>query len=407
MSLLGRPLLVLLVLLTVGFPVATVLLWGRLGRRRVGCWAGRGGLLVAAQLSAVLLAGVALNDYGYFYTSWSDLVASASPTSSASPAAVSSSGATARSATARGGDLVAASGIHVLGDIGATSPAEWARVGRVLSVRISGVASQLSSQAYVWLPPQYFAPGPRRAFPAVELLSGYPGAPMGLVRGMHYPETMLGEITAHRAAPMVLVMLQPSVVYPRDTECTNVPAGPQVETFLAQDVPAAVDAGLRVRPSAWGIMGYSTGGYCAAKIAMDHFDRFRAGVALSGYFVARHDHTTGDLWAGSSALQHLNDLEWRLRHQPAPPTSLFLATSRSEAGPYGYVDTRRFVALVRSPLQVTTLTLPSGGHSFATWTRESGPALDWLSARLAGTGAGLSGGPGGGLSGPTTSARRA
>ena len=390
MSLLGRPLLVLLALLVVGLPVASVLLWNRLGRRRLVRWTGRAVLLVGAQLSAVLLAGVALNDYGYFYTSWSDLLASSSA------ASATAAGTPARSAAARGGDLVPSSGIRLLADVGARSPAEWPRVGRLVSVSITGAASQLSAPAYVWLPPQYFAPGPPRAFPAVEVLSGYPGAPLGLVRGMHYPDTMLAEITARRAAPMVLVMLQPSVVYPRDTECTNVPAGPQVETFLAQDLPAAVDAGLHVRPSAWGVMGYSTGGYCAAKIAMDHFDRFRAAVAMSGYFVARHDSTTGDLWGGSSTLRHLNDLEWRLQHQPPPPTSILVATSRSEAGPYGYVDSRRFVSLVRRPLQVTTLTLPSGGHSFATWTRESGPGLDWLSARL-----------GGAVSGPATSARRA
>jgi S-formylglutathione hydrolase FrmB len=392
MSLLGRPLLVVLVLLVIGLPVATVVLWGRMGRRRAVRWFGRGALLVAVQLSGVLLAGVALNDYGYFFTSWSDLLASASPTSVTSP------GTLARSASARGGDLVPSSGLRVLGDAGATAPAQWARVGRLVSVQISGAASQLTSPAYVWLPPQYFAPGPHRAFPAVEVLSGYPGAPLGLVRVMHYPETVLAEITAHRAAPMVLVMLQPSVVYPRDTECTNVPAGPQVETFLAQDLPAAVDAGLHVLPSAWAVMGNSTGGYCAAKIAMDHFDRFRAGVALSGYFSARRDQTTGDLWGGSLLLRHLNDLAWRLRHQPPPPVSLFLATSRTEAGPYGYADTRRFVALARRPLQVTTLTLPSGDHGFTTWTREIGPALDWLSGRLGGDGV---------LSGLTPSARRA
>ncbi len=376
MSLLGRPLLVVLGLLTVGLPVAAVVLWGRLGRRRVVRWLGRAGLLLGAQVSAVLLVAAAVNDYGYFYGSWSDLLGSGS-----------SSGTTrvaGRLATARGGDLVARSAIRVVGDVGPRSTALWARTGRTLAVRISGAASQLSSPAYVWLPPQYFAPGPPRAFPAVEVLGGYPGYARGLVTRMDYPGKLLAEMAARRAAPAVLVMLRPAVVYPRDTECTNVPAGPQVETFLAQDLPAAIDASLRVRPTAWGIMGDSTGGYCAAKITMDHFDRFRAGVALSGYFTALRDGTTGDLWGGSAVLRHLNDLEWRLRHQPPPPASLFVATSRGERGPNGYRDTRRFLALVRSPLQVTTLTLASGGHNFGSWGKEMGPALDWLSARLGG-----------------------
>lgn len=382
MSLLGRPLLVLLGLLAVGLPVAATLLWNRLGRRRVVRWPARAALLVGAQLSAVLLAGVALNDYGYFYGSWSELFASGS---GSAPAVVRTAVGPSRTAAAGRPGGVGTSAIHVLGDIGARTPAQWARVGRTLAVRITGAASQLSSPAYVWLPPQYFAPGTPRAFPAVEVLGGYPGNGLGLVRSMNYPGTVMAEVAAHRAAPVVLVMLRPAVVFPRDTECTNVPAGPQVETFLAQDLPAAVDAGLRVRPAAWGIMGDSTGGYCATKITMDHFDRFRGGVALSGYFTALHDRTTGDLWGGSSVLRHLNDLEWRLRHQPAPPASLFLATSRQERGPNGYVDTRRFLSLVHPPLQVTTLLLPTGGHNFGAWGREMGPAIDWLSARLGGS----------------------
>ncbi|KQX65707.1 esterase family protein [Angustibacter sp. Root456] len=380
MSLLGRPLLVLLTLLAVGLPVATALVWNRLGRRRVVRWSARTALLVVTQLSAVLVAGAALNDYGYFYGSWSELFAAG-----ASSAPVRTSGGPSRTAAAGGPAVVSTSGIRIVADVGARTPAQWARVGRTLAVRIFGAASQLASPAYVWLPPQYFAPGRARAFPAVEVLGGYPGSALGLVRHMDYPGAVLAEVGAHRAAPVVLVMLRPAVVYPRDTECTNVPAGPQVETFLAQDLPAAIDAGLRVRPTAWGVMGDSTGGYCATKITMDHFDRFRAGVALSGYFTALHDRTTGDLWGGSSTLRHLNDLEWRLRHQPPPPTSLFIAISRDERGPNGYADTRRFLALVHRPLQVTTMVLASGGHNFGSWGREMGPAIDWLSARLGGS----------------------
>ena len=119
-----------------------------------------------------------------------------------------------------------------------------------------------------------------------------------------------------------------------------------------------------------------------------------AGVALSGYFTALRDHTTGDLWGGSLTLRHVNDLEWRLRHQPPPPASLFIASSRSEQGPNGYVDTRRFLSLVRRPMQVTTLILPSGGHNFGAWGREMGPAIDWLSARLGGSVSGTAGSAG-------------
>ena len=181
---------------------------------------------------------------------------------------------------------------------------------------------------------------------------------------------------------MVLVMLRPTVVPPRDTECTDVPAGPQVETFLAQDVPVAIRDALRVRPVGWGAIGDSTGGYCAVKIAMMHSDVFSAAVALAGYYHTLQDSTTGDLWGGSRVLRSLNDLEWRLQHQTPPPVSLLLTISRQAHGKNGYTDTRRFLALARPPLHVDSLVVNRGGHNYAAWDGELPRAISWLSAHL-------------------------
>jgi hypothetical protein len=81
-------------------------------------------------------------------------------------------------------------------------------------------------------------------------------------------------------------------------------------------------------------------------------------------------------------VRNLNNLEWRMAHLPAPPVSLFVATSRAERGPNGYGATERFLSLVRSPLQVETMILPRGGHSPTSWAQEVGPGLAWLSIRL-------------------------
>ena len=44
----------------------------------------------------------------------------------------------------------------------------------------------------------------------------------------------------------------------------------QAETFFAQDIPTAASEAYRVaaQPSGWALMGDSTGGYCAAKLAI-------------------------------------------------------------------------------------------------------------------------------------------
>src|SRR6476661_5196319 len=84
MPLLGWPLLVTLVLAT----VLALVLWSRVRGPAPVRVAQRLGLVVAGQVVAVLLVAAALNDYGYFYGSWSELLGP-----SASGAAVIHSGA--------------------------------------------------------------------------------------------------------------------------------------------------------------------------------------------------------------------------------------------------------------------------------------------------------------------------
>ena len=395
MALLGTPLIVVLALVAVSIPVATVLLWSRLRGPLPARNLVRVSMLLAGQVATVLLAAVLANDYGQFYTSWGDLVGS-----SAGPAAVRDFGAGAVPATRSGarptvlnhantaiwrGLPAGTSGrLRVVGATDWSTPAQRSTRGTVESVVIDGLGSGLSVPGYVYLPPQYFWPRwAHHRFPAVEALSGYPGSAPALMKRVDYPQLALDAVRSHQSVPMVYVLLSSTVDPPRDTECTDIPHGPQAQTFLAQEVPSAVQAALRVRRDDWGIMGDSTGGYCAAKIAMAHYAVFRAGVSLSGYYNAREDVTTGSLWGGSKALRHLNDPQWMLRHRAAPPASLFVTISKQETRPDGYPDTMRFLHEVRPPMHVTALIEPSGGHNFGTWDRELPTALHWLSGRLA------------------------
>lgn len=383
MSLLGTRLLVLLAILTVAVPVATVLLWSRVRGPRAVRIGTRLVMVLSAQLVAVLLAGAAINDYGYFYGSWSDLFGGTVHPATIKHVAASSSSSS--SDAPHRADLAPASAGTISGHLDPSSPsrANWPRLGQLQSVTISGASSHLRSHAYIYLPPQYFQPSYANArFPAAEVFTGYPGNDLNLIRRMKYQKVLLRELDRHHARAMVLVMMRPSVSYPRDTECTDVPAGPQAQTFFAGDVPAQMSRAFRVRPTGWGAMGDSTGGYCAAKISMSHPDVFYAAVALSGYFNAIKDRTTGDLWGGSSVLRNLNDPEWRLRHMPPPPISLLVTTSPDEKGPQGYLGTRRFVSLVRAPMTVDVIDEPHGGHNFATWDAELPGALSWLSHKL-------------------------
>lgn len=386
MSLLGTPLLVVLACCAVGIPVGTVLLWSRVRGQSILRGGARFGMLAAGQLATVALVAVVANNYGQFYTSWSDLLGS-----SGAPPRVATYGApitpagtrTHRNPASAPLRLGPATGtMQVVGSMNWSTPSQWTTTGKVIQVQITGNRSRLSIPAFVYLPPQYFTSAHRR-FPAVEVMTGYPGSALSLVSRMNYPAMALDLVRAHRAHPMVLVMFSSTVAPPRDTECTNVPRGPQAETFLANELPSAVAHGLRVQPSGWGVLGDSTGGYCAAKLTMHHPNVFAGGVSLSGYYFARSDITTGDLWGGSLAVRHYNDLEWLLAHRPAPPASLFVTISKAETHYDGYPDTMRFLHLVKPPMHVTALIESSGGHNFGAWHRELPRALSWLSARIA------------------------
>jgi enterochelin esterase-like enzyme len=393
MALLGTPLVVVLACVAVLTPVATVLMWSRVRGPRGVRVASRVGMLVAGQLASVLLVAALANDYGEFYSSWGDLMGhpggtAALSTFSSAPAA----GATGRRAAlslephgSAGTDLrTGRTGrLQVLGVTGWSNRSQRTTRGLVESVVIGGLGSGLTAPAYVYLPPQYFqAAWAHRRFPTVEVLTGYPGSAESLVGRVDYPRLALSAVRGHRSGPMIYVMLSSTVVPPRDTECTDIPNGPQVETFLGKELPSAMQAAFRVRSGDWGIMGDSTGGYCAAKILMTDDTVFRAGVSLSGYYYARQDVTTGNLWGGSKALRIQNDPEWMLRRYPAPPVSLFVTISKQETSGAGYPDTKRFLSEVKPPMQVTALVLSHGGHNFGTWDRELPKALHWLSGRL-------------------------
>lgn len=386
MELLGVPLLVLLGVVALLVPVATVLLWSRVRGPRIVRAGTRLGMLLTGQLVTVLLVAALANDYGQFYTSWGDLFGQ-----TGGAASVTTYGASRPEAAGQGQvpgqvdvtqHLGRATGrLQVLGTYPWAPSSQSATKGEVLSVRISGLGSGLSMPAYVYLPPQYLAASgaARRSFPAVEVLTGYPGSALNLVSRMNYPRIALGLVNAHRIAPMVYVMLSSTVAPPRDTECTNVPHGPQAETFLATELPSAVEHAFRVEPNHWGVVGDSTGGYCAAKLAMFHPHTFVGGISLSGYYYALSDLSTGDLWGGSLAREHGNNLEWVLAHEPAPRANLFVTIGKTEFGTQGYADTMRFVHLVKPPMHVTALVEQVGGHNFTTWGRELPPALGWLS----------------------------
>ncbi|URN17134.1 MULTISPECIES: alpha/beta hydrolase [Streptomyces] len=367
MGLTGGKVLALAVLVAAALFAVTVWRWPRLAGRSARAVLGRVGLLLATQLSLFAAVGLAANGHFLFYGSWADLLGR-----ERAPGVVVDHPVP--------GGRVEVLEKRPLDVPGGHRPQVG---GQIQKVVISGGRSGIASPAYVYLPPEYFRPAhSRRTFPAAVVLTGYPGTAENLLKGLRYPRTAYEQARAGRMQPMVLVMLRPTVAPPRDTECVDVPGGPRTETYFAEDLPRAVSEAYRVGRAArnWGLIGNSTGGYCALKIALHHPDRYAAGAGLSAYYRAAEDVTTGDLFRGDARLRNRADLLWSLGHLPQGRSSFLVTTSRKGEG--NLRGTRDFIAGVRPPARVSSITLDSGGHNFGTWNREIPPALVWLGARL-------------------------
>ena len=140
---------------------------------------------------------------------------------------------------------------------------------------------------YVYLPPQYFQKAYRHyKFPVIELLHGSPGGPQAWVDVMGLIPTFLGLLQSHPGDAAVLVMPDTDGGRQYELQCLNDPGGIQDLTFTALDVPRAIARIARVQPPgrAWGLAGYSEGGYCAANIALQDPAGYGAAGVLSGYF---------------------------------------------------------------------------------------------------------------------------
>ncbi|WP_369393291.1 alpha/beta hydrolase [Streptomyces sp. CG1] len=371
MGLTSNKVLLLAIVLAVLLFISTVWLWPRLARQNWRAVGGRIGLMLATQLAIFASVGLAANQSFGFYASWSDLFGQ------------ENGQGVVVDHIAGGGNspIQVVSTSRVIG----VSSALPQVAGQVQKVDIIGRATHISTPAFVYLPPEYFQPQNRaRKFPVSVVLTGYPGTAQALVDKLHYPSTAQQLSQQGKMQPMILVMMRPTVAPPRDTECVDVPGGPQAETFFAKDLRDSVMAHYRVdkTPASWGIVGDSTGGYCALKIAMHHPGSYAAAAGLSPYYKAPIDPTTGDLFHGNKNLQNRADLFWTIKNLTAPETSLLVTSSK--VGEHNYKDTLKFIKSVQDTnvTRISSIILPSGGHNFNTWKREIPSTLQWLSTRL-------------------------
>jgi enterochelin esterase-like enzyme len=142
-----------------------------------------------------------------------------------------------------------------------------------------------AQETYVYLPSGY-ATHPRRRYPVLYLLHGFPGRPLAFLETVQMG-IIDDELTARgRAQPLILVMPFGSTGTFDDQEWANgFSPGSDWATFVSRDLVHYVDSNYRTIPSAAGraIGGLSEGGYGAINIAVHHPREFSVVESWSGY----------------------------------------------------------------------------------------------------------------------------
>jgi pimeloyl-ACP methyl ester carboxylesterase len=274
-----------------------------------------------------------------------------------------------------------------LGTISTVSAAAAVESGRIGWVDLPGKLSGYDRKGLVYLPPQY---GQARyahvRFPVMELFHGTPGTPLAWNTVLHISQVMNSLLAKHLVGPMVLVMPAINGSSHESHEYQDCVNGPDVydETYLTKDVRADVLARYRVSKDSyeWGLAGYSSGGYCAANIALRHPGSYGAAAIINGYFRAA-DGPAGAALNHSAPLEVANSplyLAERLTPDSSPLPAFWVAAGTHDVSDYAPASV--FAAAVNRVEQAPFVKLNAGDTANA-WSAALPVALTWLWQELA------------------------
>jgi enterochelin esterase-like enzyme len=386
LSLMGLPLLVLLVALTVGVSALAIVGVPRLAastptRRRTKA----GVRVVALLLSQALAVGVVadvINRQNAFYVSWGDLLGTAKITSVAfhggtgtplvAPAAKPTPNPLSH------GHYRASGHVWV---VSAERP--WPKTAQVVRDRygwtpvnfsMRGPLSGITGNISVHLPPTWRA-HPLRPYPLVEVLGGFPGSVTTIFKQLGVGQVFEKAVNLHQYRPTVVVAVQNHGA--RDSECINSAAG-QWGTWLAYDVPnwLSTHVGVSTSRAARAAVGFSMGGWCANMLAVKYSRVFGVSASLGGYMQPQFDPPNPVKLAPAVAAQY--NLAHILRTNP-PNVRMWVQTDTSD--PISYASSVQFAKHpVKAPASLDLFITHGAGHNLRNISYCLPYAVNWLKA---------------------------
>ncbi|MEV5506393.1 alpha/beta hydrolase [Streptomyces orinoci] len=371
MSLTGTPFFLTTIVLTVVALVLPLALWSRVGGPPLLRHLVRFLMLIFAQATAIAMVFVVVNNANGLYDNWDDLLGT---------------GNHVNAAANLGKDGTGGKSLKDLPKVKQKfKPASDSRMGAgVLQTQLKGQVSGVEGEVYVWLPPQYNDPGfQHKNFPVVEVLPGFPGSAKAWFGSLNVNTQVKPMMERGEVAPFIIVAPRTNLLSNgADTGCANTPGTVNADTWLSFDVRKMVMDNFRVagKPDGWAVAGYSAGAHCAAKLAIAHPDRYRAGVSLSGY-----NDPIGEPLSLTSKSPQLRDennpLKMLGRAKTPPKISLFISGQEND----GYLAGMAIKKVSKPPTMVHVEKIPdgAGGHRTSVWKEQVPEVFRWLTQQVA------------------------
>lgn len=321
-------------------------------------------IIVLCQVLVLISVGLEVNRQNGFYESWNDLFGTSS--------SYSRSSITAGSMATITQSQLAQSDKATLNSV-------------LLRDVITGQYSHVSNVVYLDLPAAAVAdikkkiPLDPKRFRVVEFLTGFPSQPLMWVKALALDKVLATYNQRHVGQEIIGIIPQVNIAGHYDLECMNFPGTrPPAETWLSSDMHSYLDTRLGMHNSKWGVMGVSTGAWCAAMLSIRHPDLYAAAASIAGYY--RPALPAADSLVLQNEMGAKYDLV-KAESSLKKTQPIYLTASLGD--PYSISETRKFLKEKHPHLAITFKELTSGGHHSQVWAPLVPDALTWLERNIA------------------------
>ena len=344
---------------TVVIIVVTVAFWHKFSTHKWQNILARLGLMILIQCFALVSMGITINRSGEFYDSWSDLFGAQRQYQkiALSPSTLSVISRTdlASARRTRGGSLIFRKVIR--GAQSGVANVVYVVASPTLARKLEGPSHSIGS-----------------TYQVVELFPGTPGVPQTWIGTLGGITTMENLENAGKIPPTLAVIPAINVQPGLDTECMNFVGGTQVETWITSDMKTFMQKFMGIDNRLWSSFGYSTGGWCAAEVAILHQDQYSQGVSLAGYFSPMLPPGLSKREKNYLASQY--DLVGHLRQGLRNTKIMVIASVKDH---FANSAAQAFIKSAHLLIPIKYVPIPIGGHNIDVWKPFVATGFLWIS----------------------------